>query len=126
MFTLPRTLRTIKGHYPRRFLGYVPHIISEVARKNGAASWLNQGFSPAKIADRMGSAWRRRWGIFITKQVSGELRCPTSCSRPIRKLEKWLKRSSVNEGNIAESKGRRAIRDRYPDVHPSDAWIYIN
>lgn len=43
-----------------------------------------------------------------------------------QKLQKRLKRSSVNEGNIAESKGRRAIRDRYPDVHPSDAWIYIN
>lgn len=54
MFTLPRTRRNIKAHYPRRFLGYVPHIISEVARKNGAASWLNQGFSPPRSLTEWG------------------------------------------------------------------------
>jgi hypothetical protein len=107
----------------------IPRLRAAYNQRSGPGKWscllIEPGLLAAKIADRMGSAWRRRWGIFITKRVNGELRCPTSCSRPIRKLEKRLKRSSVNEGNIAESKGRRAIRDRYPDVHPSDAWIYI-
>ena len=118
MWTLPRTLRNIKGHYPRRFLGDVQRpIISEVAGKNEAASWLNQGFSSAKIADRMGVSVETVIAYPYNQVGERRIALSTSWSRSMRKLEKPLKRSSVNEGSIAESEGRRAIRDRYPDVH---------
>ena len=56
----------------------IPRLRAAYHQRSGPGKWrcllVEPGLLAAKIADRKGSAWRRRWGIFITRQVNGELR----------------------------------------------------
>ena len=95
-----------------------------MARKHEAVTYLNQGRSPAAIADAMGISFDSVMGYLYNQVGEGRIRRSDILFAIENKTREAARAIESEYGMLESGPFRRLVKSKYPEVNADEAWAY--